>query len=130
MVMFYFVFLLYRPSDHIMATIAQLKKTYSSFLLLWGKMTLTLLMLRYMLYKYFIVYFSLYSSIHHFSSLTLCTVSSFVLRKGTQNSILMVRSKNWWKRRTITLERQMQKEREDNWSSDTLWTNISHKTHI
>lgn len=35
-----------RSSGHIVATIAQLKKTGSSFLLLWGKMTLTLLMLR------------------------------------------------------------------------------------
>jgi len=33
-------------SCHIIDTIAQLKKTSSSFLLFWGKMTLTLLMLR------------------------------------------------------------------------------------
>ena len=39
-------------------------KSYLSFLILLGEMTLTLLILRYMSYKYFIVYVSLYSSIH------------------------------------------------------------------
>ena len=110
MVMFY-LFFLYRSSSHIMTTISQLKKTCSSFLLLWGKMTLTiLLMLRYISYKSFIVYFSLYSNVHYLSCLILCIVYSFFFQK--MNSVLIVRSSNWRKRRTMTLEQKNVNEKE------------------
>ena len=108
MVIFYLL-CLYRLSGHIIvAIIAPMKKNCSSFLLVWGKMALTLLMLRYMSYKFFIVYFSLCSSVHCLSCLTLhCILFCFQKMK----SVLMVRSMNWKKRRAITLEWQMQKER-------------------
>jgi len=93
-----------------LATISQLKKTCSSFLLLWGKMTLTiLLMLRYILYKYFIVYFSLYSSVHRISCLIIYIVTFFVFFLQKMDSVLMLRSKDWRKRGTITLEWQRER---------------------
>ena len=128
MVTFYLL-CLYRSPSHIVATIAQLKKTRSSFLILWGKMAL--LMLRYMLYKYNIVYFSLYSSVHCISCLTLRIVPSFVFKNWTSY---------WWKKqemkkkaqrnntRATNEKRERERERE-NRSSDTLRFNIPHKTH-
>ena len=109
MVMFYFL-CLYRSSGHIVGTISQLKKTCSSFLILWGKMTLTLLlMLRYISYKSFIIYFSLYSSVHRISCRILCIVTFFVFLLQKMDSILMVRSKDWRNRGKITLEWQRER---------------------
>ena len=68
-----------------------------------------LMMLRYISYKSFIVYFSLYSNFHRLSCLILCIVTFFVFFLQKMDSVLMLRNKDWRKRGTITLEWQRER---------------------
>ena len=127
MVTFYFL-CLYRSSGHIVAIIAQIKKTCSSLLLLWGKMTLTiLLMLRYISYKYFVVYFSLYSSVILLSCLILYNVSFF---SGKELSVDGKKQELKKDENNSTRVTNAERERDRNWSNYTLKANILREAHI
>ena len=93
-------------------------------------MALTLLMSRYMLYKLFIVKFNSYSSVHCRSCLTLCIV--FYLFFSSENELSIDGKKHKLKKEESNNigATNVKKEREENWSGDTLRANIPHKTHI
>ena len=95
-------------------------------------MTLTvLLMFRYISYKSFIVYFSLYSTIHSLSCIILCIVTFFCFLFAENG--LSIDGKNQGLKKednTNTRVTNAKGEREDNRSSDTLRANIPHKAHI